>query len=285
MLDFLPTQLNKRLKSLKNLNELRLRCDYPVKYITKTEVGYLSDCIYGKNDLYNVLLTACNGSLYSRENELKQGFITVNGGVRVGIAGEFVSERGAVVGIKSVWGLTVRIPNFIVGVSSVFSNVYKGGSVLVISPSGVGKTTFLRDFTLNLSEKFNKNVVVVDERDEIACYTANFPFKLGKNVDVLTYVTKSYGFNQGVRTLNPNSIVTDELMSYADVKAVLTAIYSGVDVIASVHAKNISELENKPFINDLINKKAFSYYVVVSKTETGRQYTCYDRDLRYLCGY
>ncbi|MBR6737506.1 MAG: hypothetical protein IKL82_03990 [Clostridia bacterium] len=285
MLDFLPKNLQRALEKIENLNEVKIRVNSPVKYTAKSGEGFLKDFVYKKDDLYRFLVLGSNGSIYSKENDIKNGFITVDGGIRVGIAGEFVTQNGEVSGVKSVHSLTIRFPSDVKGVSSVFSSFYKGGSVLVVSRSGVGKTTFLRDFTRFLSNDCNKNVTVVDERNEIGAYSCDNPFDLGVNADVLTYVSKSYGFLQGVRTLNPNVIVTDELTSLSDTSAVLSAIYSGVDVVASVHANSVLELKNKPILSQIIDEKVFNYYVLITKNGLRRTYTCYDVDLNEICKY
>ncbi len=285
MLDFLPEKLKTRLYLIEGLNEIKLRCNYPVKYHANGKTASFEDIVYTKEELYSVLLNACKGSIYSYENELKLGYVTVSNGVRVGIAGELVLENSRVTAVKEVYSLTIRIPSFIKGVSNPFLSVFLGGSVLVVSRSGVGKTTFLRDFTYNLSEKFNKNVTLVDERNEIAAYTSNNPFEIGGNVDVLTYATKNYGFTQGIRTLNPDYIVTDELITEEDVNSVIKAVYSGVSVVASVHAGCVNDLTSKKLTKILVDSKVIDYFVFISKNGIKREYSCFDNNLKLLCRY
>ena len=213
---------------------------------------------------------------------LKRGFITTDYGERIGIAGEFILKGEEVDAIKNYTSLCIRIPNQVVGVSNKFFNVYKGGSVLIVSKCGVGKTTFLRDLTRNISVNINQNVVVVDERNEIASKSENGGFFLGKTVDVLTFANKKYGFTHAIRSLNPSYIITDELVTKNDFKGVSVAISGGVAVIATMHGDEI-QFQN---YNILKNKRfsGFNYFIYINKVENNRIITAYDKNFnKYDC--
>lgn len=284
VLDFLPEKLVKELTSKSDgmLCEVRIRSDCPTiaKFIDKT-VKY-DKFIYDKKDIENILLKVCKNSIHSYEEQIKRGFVTSDDGERVGLAGEFVKEDGKIIAIKNVTSLCIRIPNAVYGVSKVFYDKFyndNGGNVLVLSRSGVGKTTFIRDLSLLISNDYSKNVVVVDERNEIALKSLFKGALNGKQIDVLTYSDKDFGFTQAVRTLNPNVIVTDELVSKSDLNSIVDTIYCGTNVIATAHASSPSDFFNR-FNFDL---KIFDYYVVISLKGNVRQFDYFDKDLKKLC--
>ena len=286
MLSFLPDKLKNAILRLgiDKVSEIRIRCFCPVLVVVDGKKVLLDKFILTKPDIDKIILTVCKRSIYSYEEQIKQGYITTDSGLRIGLSGEAVISNDKISTIKNFSSLCIRIPHIISGVSLEFlSGVYKGGSVLVVSPPGAGKTTFIRDFIKNLSYFHRKNVIVVDERNEIACKTGKEYFDLGFTVDVLTYFNKSFGLNQAIRALSPDVIVLDELISSSDVKGVITAIYGGVDVVATIHAKSIKELRFREFAKEIINVKPFDYYVVITQNTSDREYAYFDKDFNKIC--
>ncbi len=284
MLEFLPEKFLFKLKNYldKNLNELRIRANKNVTIIYSGKLIKLN-IIPTLSDVEEIVLSACKRSIYSYDNQIKQGFITSDKGERIGLAGEFVLNNDNVVSIRSFTSICIRIPCEVLGVSNAFyTKIYKGGSVLVISKTGVGKSTFIRDLCKNISKAYC-NVVLIDERNEIAGKNQDFAFDIGENTDVLTYSSKFYGFNQAIRTLNPNFIITDELMNVNDAKGVYTAINSGVNVIATVHCDCIDKLKNKEFVKPLLSEKCFNYYLLLKNQNGNRIIDVYDKNFEYLC--
>ena len=282
MFEYLSDKYKRSIKS-KNLGqicEIRMRLGKHPKIITNNGVFYLENIKTTYEELENVVNVACNGSIYSYDEQLRRGFITTQFGERIGLAGEFVLNNGEVIAIKNYTSLNIRIPSEVNGFSyEFFKNKYKGGSVLVISKTGVGKTTFIRDFTRNISSNDNENVVVIDERNEIGGFNLRqTSFDLGKNTDVLSYSDKFFGFNQAIRTLNPSVIVTDELITSDDASGVLRAILSGISVIATVHSKNFKDLFSLLFMSPLIENRLFDYYVFIDKINNERRLKYYNKD-------
>ncbi len=282
MLSFLPEKLVKELTEIKStLCELRIRSGCPLiaKFTDKTLK--FDKFTFSTVEIERIVLKLCKNSIYSYEEQIKRGFITSDDGERVGLSGEFVKEDGKITTIKNVTSLCVRVPNAIFGVSKPFYERYyinNCGSVLVLSNSGAGKTTFIRDLSLNISSDVEKNVVIVDERNEIALKSLFNNVLRGNAVDILTYSDKDFGFSQAIRTLNPNVIVTDEIMSEKDLSSIVRAIYCGVDVIATAHASSIEDFYNR--FNQL---KIFDYYVVISNVKNNREYSFYDKNFKKLC--
>lgn len=278
MFSFLPENLRKRLKKIGVITEIRIRANCPVIVKSNGETIKLLNCVLTESDIENIINIACKNSIYAYDKQICSGYITTDKGVRIGLAGDVVYNDNKVVTVNNVTSLSVRIPRDIVGVSNdFFCNYYKGGSVLVLSRSGVGKTTFLRDFIRNLSKNDNVDVVVIDERNEICAKSTCFSFNLGDNVDVITYSNKNYGFNLALRTLNAGVIVTDEICSINDVTSVINAIFGGTSVIASVHANNVSELKSRLYVKPLFTNNAFDYYVVLSIEGGIRKFQYYDK--------
>ncbi len=285
MLNYFPIHIAKSLKNINfnNVYEIRIRQNKKIVIITSNGKTILNSSLK-QNEIEEIVYNACKKSIYSFEEQIKRGYVTTKNGVRIGLAGEFVVENGKIITIKNFTSLCIRFPHEIIGVASKFvSTIYDDGSVLVISKSGVGKTTFIRDFSRLINERNSLNTIIIDERNEIVAINESGGFNVGNTVDVLTYTTKSYGFNQAVRTLNPDLIITDELMSEEDVNGVLTAILSGVKVVATIHAKNLNDALNKEFMKKINNM--FDYYVLLEIIEGKRVSTIYDKNKEILCRY
>ena len=286
MLEFLPDKIYLKIKDYinSNLTEVRIRVGKEITLIyngKKIKINHITN----KFDIEEAVLRACKRSIYSYDEQIKQGFITTDNGERIGLSGELVFNGNGLLGMRDYTSLCIRIPHEISGVSdNFFNNIYKGGSVLVVSKTGIGKTTFIRDFCKNLSNKLNVNVVVVDERNELAGKNNNFSFDLGDNTDVLTYSNKTYGLNQAIRALNPVFAITDEIISECDANSVNFAINSGVNVIATTHADSIGKLKSKTFLSCLINDRCFDYYLLIKIENNTRKIDVYDKNLAFICG-
>lgn len=274
MLKFLPDTLLKEINTLNSsILEVRIRKNYKVKVTVKEESGEITtlklSSILSEKDIENIVLRLCNYSVFSVENSLKEGFITSSEGERVGICGEVAYYDGGTT-IKNITSLCVRFPREVRGIAEEFFNAYaykEPKSCLVISPPFQGKTTFIRDLGRLYSDKLSKNVLYLDERDELY---ANGRFYLGENADVMRFSTKEFGFKQGVRALNPDVIVCDELMSKSDCEAVLFASQSGVKVVSSVHSDNMKNLLKKQEISEIIKSFTFDYHIVLSRFKVSK---------------
>jgi len=271
--------------------ELRLRCNRPAVVTINSRSYYLTDngpkndpaegIIITSVDLETILHKASDYSLYAVNDQLKQGFITIRGGVRIGICGEYVTTT-----IKNISSLNIRVPHEVRGCSySVLPYIFTDErplKTLIISPPGAGKTTFLRDLALNVCEKYMlPNVLILDERGEIAAnYMGENQLDVGAS-DVLTGASKTYGFENGVRSMRPDVIITDELSGREDLDMVRLAARSGVCVFASVHARDIDEIRLKPHWRELIEDGVFDRYVVLTTRDTaGAVVGVYDRMLK-----
>ena len=250
----------------KDLQEIRLRLGRPIVLIRQGEEVYLDEegqfthelsgaYLADKQDLEGLLLHICNYSLYAFEDEIRQGFITVRGGHRVGIAGQVVlGENGRIQNIKHISYINIRIAREIKGAADkVLPIIYRDGqpmNVLLISPPGCGKTTLLRDLIRQVSDgnSYGKGVCVgvVDERSELAgSYLGVAQNDLGCRSDVLDACPKKLGMMLLLRSMTPKVIAIDELAGEEDREALKAAAACGTKVIATVHGESIHNMRCK----------------------------------------
>lgn len=196
-----------------------------------------------EKEIEDALFAASGYSVYSVENQIKQGFITGKDGERIGIAGTYVYEGGGAHSIRSATSLCVRIPHAIEGCAEeIYQNCLADEmrSILLMSPPGEGKTTLLRDLCRLVCTRKRLNVLVSDERGELSAGD------LGETCDIVRFADKLTVFTAGIRALRPDVIVTDELVG-EDYRAVRRAIESGIFVFASAHLVRLADIPEKLF--------------------------------------
>ena len=263
-----------------NLCELRLRADNPIIVNILGENYYLNDTEISKNSnnairvnsstLQSIMQRLTKYSLYSVNDQIIDGYISYDGGIRVGVCGEIVSIDNKISTIKNISSLNFRFPHICRNCSLPIYNYicddFGVKNTLLLSPPGAGKTTFLRDIIYQLSNKCNLlNILVIDERQELSnIFNGNDVVKLN-NVDVYSNSTKKFAFTNGIRSMKPDVIVTDEINIDKDLEDIEYAMTCGVKVIASIHANNINDLKNKKLFTNILYKKLFERYIVISK--------------------
>lgn len=260
-----------------DLNEIRIRAEKPIVVYIKGQPYFISEkgltcninnAIFATLEMIqDIVYKASDCSIYSVNEQIKQGFLVLDNGVRIGLCGCVIEENGVVKTISNWTSLNIRIPHQIKNSSlNVFNEIITDSGIkntLVISPPGAGKTTFLRDFIFQLSENnYCTNVCVIDERGEIAG-GVNSGIKLGRFCDVVSFCTKKTGIMQCIRAMSPNLIVTDEIGDLEDIEPLKTAMNSGVNVIASIHSAGIEDYKRKEIYN-LLPYGYFQRYVVLS---------------------
>jgi stage III sporulation protein AA len=227
-------------------------------------------------NIVETLELVSKNSLYSYMEEIRNGFITLEGGHRVGVAGKAVLSEGRIRNIKEISGLNIRFAKEIIGCGGkVLKHIISGGSVcntLIVSPPQCGKTTMLRDLARSLSNGEyalkGMKVGIVDERSEIASCKNGIPqFDVGLRTDVLDGCPKTQGLPMIIRTMSPEVVITDEIGNSGDCECIIKVLNAGVKVIASAHGYSIAEMKTREEVLKLIEKKAFDRYVVLSGRE------------------
>ncbi len=241
-----------------HLKEIRIRAHKPMLLITDAEEISV-DLEPDTAELMEILQSLCKNSMYAFENSIKEGFVTVEGGHRIGLAGRYLEEKG----IVDIGSLNIRISCEIKGCSNGILPYIKRSkkdiyNTLILSPPCCGKTTLLRDIARSLSWN-GFNVGVVDERSEIAGSYMGVPANdLGPRCDIYDTCPKSTGIYMMLRAMSPDVIVTDEIGGSEDITALRQASWAGVRLIASCHGFGEADIEDSGL------RKIFDKVVVLS---------------------
>lgn len=288
ILRYFPQKVQKLIRNnindgeLEMLEEIRVRNNLPL--ILK--IGQAEKVIDHKittEDINYIFQKICENSIYSYQKQIANGFITVQGGNRVGIVGTAVLDgNDKVINFNYISGLNFRISRQIIGCSNqIIDEIFNGcGGIyntLIISKPGIGKTTLLRDIVRNVSNgmpnKFQgMNVAVIDERGEIsATYKGIMQNDLGMRTDVINDIPKYIGMKMAIRSMAPKVIVADEIGNKRDSEAIKYAMCCGVKGIFTAHGASLEELEKNPEISGLLENKIFEKIICIKDRE-GKNY-------------
>lgn len=271
-----------------NLEEIRLREGRPVSLVTSDGDFFLSPdgritgdygTAYrlGRDEMSRTFQLISASSVYAWEEELKNGFLTLRGGHRVGLAGRTVIESGRIRTIKHIAGLNLRLAREVRGAADLVIPflVHAGGihHTLILSPPQAGKTTLLRDIIRQISEGVPRlgfagaKVGLVDERSEVAACYEGVPQKdVGPRTDVLDACPKAEGMMLLIRSMSPQVIAADELGRAEDADAVMEAIHSGVAVLTTAHGATVDEIWRRPAFARLAAFGVFQRAIVLGRS-------------------
>lgn len=295
ILNILPRSIRllirKEVSDFVHLQEIRLRTQKPLILVYNGKEVFVERArgepyIVTKEELREMVDYISNYSLYAYEQEMKQGFITVEGGHRIGVAGQVIIEAGRVKNVKHVSSVNVRMSHEVIGCADkVFPYITRQKELchtLVISPPRCGKTTLLRDMIRQISDGNRylkgKSVGVVDERSEIGgCYMGVAQNELGIRTDILDCCPKAEGMIMLIRSMGPEVIAVDEIGTEEDVHAVEYAMHCGCKMVATAHGRSLEELKRKPAFDRLVKEKRFERYILLgNETRTGEIFGIYD---------
>ena len=270
---------------LEKVQEIRLRIGKPIIVVAENREK-ITKRIVEKEEFLRILEYICKYSLYAFENEIRQGFITIEGGHRVGISGQVLVEHGEVKNFKNISSMNIRVAHEVLNCAdSIIPYITKDRQILntlIVSPPKCGKTTLLRDLIRQVSDgnqlMHGCTVGVVDERSELGGSYQGIPQnELGLRTDILDACPKSKGMMMLIRSMSPKVIAVDEIGGTEDIQAIRHVMNCGCKILATVHSSSMEELRRKPLFEELIKEHCFERYVVLSgRTKVGEIQGIYD---------
>ena len=275
ILSIFPGMLREALAELRvntnNLQEIRIRAGRPVTVLCGNR-EYISGRVTDGAQVNEILAYLSSYSLYAYEDEIRQGFLSLPGGHRVGLSGRTVLESRKIKTITEISSLNIRFAHEIRGCADgLLPHLWENGRLLhtlIVSAPGRGKTTLLRDCIRQISNGSPYNggmtVGVVDERSEIAGSFRGVPGNdVGMRTDVLDGCPKAEGMMMLIRSMSPKVIAVDEIGSSDELAALMTAMHCGCVLLATVHGSSMEELRKKPVLKYMMELKMFERYVVL----------------------
>ncbi|WP_297519101.1 stage III sporulation protein AA [uncultured Clostridium sp.] len=277
ILRLLPKGISNSVMELKekaSIEEIRLSIGKKLRIIVKGQ-EVVKPYVVTNEDIKIIIQKISNYSLYAVEEEIRQGYITIEGGHRVGLAGQCIIQNNTIKTIKHISSLNIRVAREIIGCSDkIMKYIISGKNIkntLIISPPRCGKTTLLRDISRNISNGYKplalngKRVVIIDERSEIAsCYRGVAQMDVGERTDIYDNCLKGEGLMMAIRTMSPDVIICDEIGSSKDIEGIIMAYNSGVNVICTLHGNNIEDLYKRDIFRDILNQKLIEKVILLS---------------------
>ncbi len=260
--------------------ELRIRIDRPIEVIISGEPHFIPYEV-SRQDAEQLLSHLSQFSLYTLEEELKRGYITIAGGHRVGLAGKVILEQGMVKAIRDISSFNIRIARQKIGVAEslipyLYNDVWQ--HTLIIGAPQTGKTTILRDIARIMSIGIKslhipaRKVGIIDERSEIAGCVHGVPqLEFGVRVDILDGCPKAEGMMMMIRSMSPDILVVDEIGRPEDSMAVLEAVNAGIKLISTTHGHTFEDIQKRPFLADLLSQNVFERFIEIQRNDKGER--------------
>jgi stage III sporulation protein AA len=258
------------------IEEIRIRIDRPLE-VTARGIPYFLPYVVTKKDGEQLISKLANHSFYTLEEELKRGYITIEGGHRVGLAGKVILDDGKVKAIRHLASFNIRIAREAIGIGSpLTSYLYdsRWKHTMIIGAPQTGKTTLLRDIARIISTGIPEKKIppfkvgVVDERSEIAGCVHGVPqLQFGPRVDVLDACPKAEGMMMLIRSMSPDVIIIDEIGRQEDGQAILEAVNAGISLVMTTHGHSLEEIAKRPFLKEIIEMNVVERYIELSRGE------------------
>ena len=289
LISYFPPELQEPLKYLPNfvhynLQEIRVRTGQPLMLVTGKENLILlkrgqvsrkaseADFFVTREQMKRLYEALCDYSVHSYEEELKNGFLTIPGGHRIGVCGTFLTENKKIYGVKDITSVNIRIAREVFGAADGIFEAFGKGQVcsfLLVGAPSTGKTTLLRDFVRQISDGTRcpiKKTAVIDERGELsAAFHGRMGNHLGTAADVYYLCPKAQGMEMAVRTGSPEFLVCDELGSEEETDVLLQCMASGVKTAATVHGESFEDLFLKEPVERLLAAGVFEKVILLEK--------------------
>lgn len=256
-----------------SLQEIRVRLFQPIELIFDGHAEWLESTIPDKRDSMHILNQISEFSLYRMEDELREGFVTIEGGHRVGLAGKVNTLNGSVKAIQHIAYFNIRIAKQKIGCAGkLIRHLHTRNylNTLIVGPPQSGKTTLVRDVIRLISTGWGhipaQKVGVIDERSEIAGSKKGVPqHDIGLRTDVMDACPKAEGMMMMVRSMSPEILAVDEIGGRSDVEALMEAINAGVTIICTIHGKSLEELQKRPSLQVLFEANIFQRVVILDR--------------------
>ncbi len=279
ILSILPKTIAEQLKQIppilqEKIEEIRIRMNRPIEIAVNGEPRYLSYVIQPE-DAFHLMNKISHFSIYTLDEELKRGYITVSGGHRIGLAGKVILENGCVKAIRDISSFNIRIAKEKIGIADgILPYLVKENLMhtMIIGPPQTGKTTLLRDIARSLSMGDAKNgipalkVGIVDERSEIAgCVNGVPQLTFGYRIDVLDACPKAEGMMMMIRSMSPDVLIVDEIGRKEDAEAILEAVHAGIKLIITIHGNSLNDIRKRPSLKEILDQEIFQRFVVLTR--------------------
>lgn len=261
----------------KNVREICIRTEKPVIFMCTNDYLFLRKDgkltrnlnlplkIATQKDIEISLNLMCKNSIYSYTNEIRNGFLTLKGGHRVGLCGTAVMENEKIMNVRDISTLNIRIARQIKdSADELLTSINRefNGIILAGIPAS-GKTTILRELARKLSI-MGKKVSVIDERNEFSGTYAGFAQNDLGFCDILNGYPKSEGLTQAIRTLSPEIIICDEVGTERDILAIKQAVHAGVKLVVSVHSGCVEDFSKRKHCVDILDTGAFDIIAMMA---------------------
>lgn len=265
--------LERRREDMARIEEIRLRVGQrPTLTLPEGERSLEGADVVTQETLEHLVQLASRWSLHTVLDQLCQGFITVEGGHRLGLCGRAVMQQGRIINLRDISSANLRIARSCIGFAGQLGDrLWEGEQLqntLILAPPGLGKTTLLRDLIRAVSQGEQGpglRVAVTDERGELAACVRGRPcMDLGSRTDVLEGCPKAQGMMLLLRGMNPQVLAVDEITAPEDVEVMEQAVGCGTVLLATAHGSGPEDLRRRPLYRSMMDKGIFRRLVTIS---------------------